>query len=183
LSDIRPGIDEATFINVIVSHERRAMLLAYLAGSAPHARSIAELISVVGKKCRATPDELRRAVRVLETEPSAEAEQVLADLLLHPDVPEDVLVQLADEDRFISTLGHRAGPRRLLEALAEKHRYPEAITTLALHYYGTEEESPESFRAFLRRYQNVHMLEYNLVRATGLSDKKRQIVREIFGEE
>jgi hypothetical protein len=183
VSPIRPRVDEATFIDVILSDERRAMLLAYLGGSAPHARSIAELISVVAKKCRATPDELRRALRVLATDQGAEAEEVLGELLFHPEIPEDALVQFAEEGRFISALGHRAGPRRLLEVLAERHRYPEAITTLALHHYGAEDESPESFRTFLQRYEDVHMLEYNLVRARGLSEKKRRIVREIFGDD
>jgi hypothetical protein len=66
--------------------------------------------------------------------------------------------------------------------LAEKHRYPEAITTLALRYYGAEEAPTPPFRDFLVRYRDVDMLEYNIIRAKNLPESKRRIVREIFGD-
>jgi hypothetical protein len=182
VSSLHPNIDEGTFIEGLLSDEKRRMLLDFLAGSSPRARSILELISVVAPKCRATPSQLREAVALLRAESDREAREVLIDLLLHADIPEDVLMDLADDDDCLAVLGHRAGPRRLLEKLAEKYRYPEAITTLALYYYGTEEESAASFRAFLERYEDVPMLEHNLQSAKGLSEKKRKIVREVWGD-
>jgi hypothetical protein len=183
VGSIFPRVEEATFVEVLLSDERRRALLEYLGSNAPHARSIPALISVVAPKCRATPEQLSEAIGVLRAEGSPEAGQVLRDLLFHPDVPEDLLLQLAGEDEFISVLGHRAGPRRLLELLAEKPRYPEAITTLALHHFGAKDAPDKPFREFLLRYRDVDMLEYNLVRAKGLSDAKRGIVREIFGDD
>jgi hypothetical protein len=57
-------------------------------------------------------------------------DNVLQDLLFHPNVPEDVLIGFCERGEFIQTLGHRAGPRSLLVRVAELHGYPEAIISL-----------------------------------------------------
>ena len=58
----------------------------------------------------------------------------------------------------------------------------EAITTLAIDHYGAKDARAKPFRAFLERYADVPMLEYNLRRAD-LDDAKRRIVVELFGKE
>jgi hypothetical protein len=174
-------VNEATFIELVLFDDLRHELLTFLGGRHSDVRSTAALIAVVARKCHATPDQLRDAIRLLEAEDRAEADDVLLDLLFHPDIPDDVLLQLAEQGKFISVLGHRSGPRRLLEFLADTHRHPEAITTLALKYYGSSVAPAKPFREFLRRYEDVEMLEYNLRRASSLDEKKREIVREVFG--
>jgi hypothetical protein len=67
----------------------------------------------------------------------------------HDSAPENLLLELCDRGMFLDELGHRKGPRRLLERLAEKHCYPEAIITLAVDLYTDANESPESLADFL----------------------------------
>jgi hypothetical protein len=174
-------VSEDTFVELILSDELRRELLALLRRRAASAPSAAALIGVVASKCVATPGQLREAIDVLRAEGSSAADVVLFELLMHPDVPEGVLLRFVDDDRFLAALGHRRGPRGLLEALAKKHRYPEAITTLALMHYGTKQAPAPAFREFLREYADVPMLEYNLQRPTQLDASKQRIVREVFG--
>jgi hypothetical protein len=176
-------LNEATFIELILFDELRHELLTFLGGSSSDVRSTAALIAAVAKKCVATPDQLRKAIRLLEAEDRSEAKNVLLELLFHSEVPEDVLSKFAEEGKFISALGQRSGPRHLLEILAGKHRYPQAITTLALNCYGAKDQPARPFREFLERYKEIEMLEYHLRRATSLDKKKQEIVREVFGDD
>ncbi len=173
---------ESTFIELVLFDDLRKALLTFLGGGTADVRSTAALIAVVAEKCHATAGQLREAVRLLEADGRAAANDVLLDLLCHPEMPEDVLVRLAEDGKFIPALGHRARPRRLLEILADKHRHPEAVTTLALNYYGRVEAPAKPFRDFLRRHEDMVILE-DALRAGSLDDKKRAIVREVFGDD
>ena len=180
---VRGRLGEATFLELVLHDDLRAELLALVGSRDARSMGDRELVSVVAPKCRATADELRRAVKILDADASDAAASVLADLLFHPDVPEDVLLALAEEGTCVASIAHRRGtPRAVLEVLASKHRYPEAITTLAITHYGAPRARAKPFRAFLERYADVPMLEYNVRRAK-LDDAKRRIVLEVFGEE
>jgi hypothetical protein len=111
---------------------------------------------------------------LLDVDASDAATALLADLVFHPNVPDDVMLRLANEGKCIASLAHRRGtPRSVLEVLAAKHRYREAITTLAIDHYGAKDARAKPFRAFLERYADVPPLD----------DAKRRIVVELFGEE
>jgi hypothetical protein len=43
-------------------------------------------------------------------------------LCSHPDAPDDVLLEICDRGLYLDDLGHRRGPRRLLEKLADEHQ-------------------------------------------------------------
>lgn len=181
MSSIAHRLNERIFIEVLLFADLRRELLAVVAGRSAEAHSTLALVGVVAPKCHATPDELRRAIHLLEAEICTEADDVLLELLHHPEAPEDELVRLAEAGRFLPVLGHRSGPLRLLETIADKHRFPAAITTLALRYYGATGAPANAFRDFLRRFADVPMLEEALRQAPHLDDAKRAIVREVFG--
>src|SRR5258708_2907512 len=55
---------------------------------------------------------------------------------------------------LIADLGHRPGPPQLLEMLAERFQYPEAILTLAKRHYTDPELSAAEFQAFLKKHSD-----------------------------
>lgn len=177
-----PLLNEGTFIELLVFEDLREQLLASLRRPWAEVQSSWALLEVVAMRCQATPEQLREAVAALEADGSREAEDTLGALLFHPDIPEDVLLRLAQAGRFVTVLGHRGGPRPLLEVLAEQHRHAEAITTLALTYLGGREASAKPFGSFIRRFADVAMLEINL-RDADLDPRKRALVDEVFGAE
>ncbi|HEX6039118.1 hypothetical protein, partial [Longimicrobium sp.] len=81
---------------------------------------------------------LGQAVLALLDEPADEDDRLLEPLLSNPVTPREALWAAYHQGRGIGALGHRRGPRALLEALAEEHGCHEAITTLALLYYASE---------------------------------------------
>ena len=131
----------------------------------------------------ATRADLQRAVSALEADVSETAESVVLELLFHPGFADETLMRLAQNPRYTTPLGHRSGPQELLEFLADRYAYPEAVTTLALHYYGAPQAGAKPFAAFLERYKGVEMLEYNLLNAQNLDPAKAAIVAKVFPQE
>ncbi len=201
-------INESLFIECLLAEDQRTELLLFLSTKTQEASSLLAQISVVAPRCQATPQQLREAINLLthtrltskEVQTKAEpnkkgrankkdrvkkkawsaAEELIAELLLHPNIPEEILINYANGGMFLSSLGHRGGPLTLLEILAERYAYPEAITTIALGYYGAPYVKSKKFREFIEKHKEVEMLEYNLTRAPHLSREKRAIVQEVF---
>ncbi|MEZ4461472.1 MAG: hypothetical protein R3E66_17485 [bacterium] len=96
---------------------------------------------------------------------------------------DETLMRLAQNPFYTTPLGHRSGPRELLEFLAELYAYPEAVTTLALNYYGVPQASAKPFAEFLERYKDIEMLEHNLLNARNLDPAKAAIVAKVFPQE
>lgn len=177
---ILASVRESTFIELVLYQDLRQELLSCLAGRGKEVHSLIALIGVVAPRCQATPEQLREAIGLLEAEGRAAAQELLSELLMHPNIPEDILIHFAHEGKFVPTLGHRSGPRELLEILADRYRYPEAITTLALDYYGAPQAKLKPFQDFLQKYRDVEMLEYNLSNNTTLDQEKRKVVQQFF---
>jgi hypothetical protein len=73
-------------------------------------------------------------------------------LLTREDAPDKTLEIFCDLGLYLDQLGHRAGPRWLLERLAERHGYPEAILTLMKEAYASPDESLSRFKSLLQRH-------------------------------
>ena len=89
-----------------------------------------------------------------------------------------LLLELCDQGRCLDELGHRKGPRRLLEKMAEQHRYPEAIVSLGLTLYTSEQESLVSFAKYLERHKEQSWLLECLARNDASSSEKEQLFLE-----
>ena len=177
---IEHAIHEGTFIELVLDGSSRRELLELVNGRDARRQGMRALVSVVAPKCEATPDQLRDAIALLDDDDGA---TLASELLFHPDVPADVLLRLATAGKYLASIAHRRStPREVLEVLAEKHRYPEAITTLAIDHYGAPGAKAKPFRDFIARFEDVPMLEYNLRRAN-LDEAKRRAFLEVFGEE
>jgi len=182
MNPILHRLNEETFIELLVFEDLRGEMLAVLRRPWEEVQVSWALVRIIAPKCRATAEQLRTAVMALETGPSREAEDILRALLLHPDIPEDMLLRFAQAGRFVTLLGHRGGSRDLLEVLAEQHRQAEAVTTLAISYLGVDTAPAGPFGTFIRRFADVPMLELSL-RTTRLDPRKRALVDEVFGAE
>jgi hypothetical protein len=68
----------------------------------------------------------------------------------------------------------------LLERIALKYRYSEAITTLALSYYSRPDYPTEAFAIFLQTYATDAMLRYNIIRHFDMPPDKWKVVLEVF---
>lgn len=106
-------------------------------------------------------------------------------LVTRPDVPDEVLRELLEVGLFIDELGHRAGPKWLLERLAEQFHYPEAILTLIKMAYSSPDEAPERFESLLDRFEkNCPWIIESLARALpSCEEKKNVFVRHLGADQ
>lgn len=104
--------------------------------------------------------------------------ELLEPLVFHSNMPDDLLIDLCNRGMFISQMGHRRGPRVLLEHIAEQHSYPEAITTLALFHY--KDEPLDKFVAFVEKHKNCWMLQFNLAyKCEEFDQEKASVIRQL----
>lgn len=101
----------------------------------------------------------------------------------HPDTPEDVLLELCDLGLCLNELGHRPGPRALLQKLASQHRYPEAILTLASELYTSPTEPMADFEAFASKHADNRWMLETLARLGGSCVEKREALRTIIARD
>jgi hypothetical protein len=117
---------------------------------------------------------IRRAFEAAAARPIEDREDIRW-LISHPEAPEDLLLSLCDQGLYLDVLGHRQGPRALLEKMAAQHRYPEAVVTLGKRLYADPQESTESLRAFLDEFRDSAWLFESLARTERSSAEKEQI--------
>jgi hypothetical protein len=123
---------------------------------------------------------LGEAVLALLAEASDGDDALLDALLTNPETPHDALWAAYRQGRGIDALGHRRGPRALLEALAAEHEYSEAVTSLALYHYAAEDDA--FFISFVERHRADFMLRHNLRRSPLLPGHRRALVAGLIRE-
>jgi tetratricopeptide (TPR) repeat protein len=134
----------------------------------------------LARTCMATPEQLHQVVKVM-LRYRRRYGGMLCDVVFHPGMSDATLFLLYERRCCLSYLGHRAGPRSLLERIAAEHRYSEAITTLALRYYNKLDYSAEAFADFLREHADDPMLRGNILCHAGLPPDKQEAVQRVFG--
>lgn len=103
----------------------------------------------------------------------------IRDLCTHPATPEEVLLELCKDERYVDDLGHRTGPRRVLEELALRYQYPEAILTVARELYESADEPCDALLKFILPYRDRVWLYESLARLTPSGDEKRELLRSL----
>lgn len=167
-----------TLIPILLDSARRQQFVAALRQEPDNDCPLFFQYEQVAPVCHATPDGLRAVVALLRTRPYR-ALHLLDALLFHPQLPEDVLLDLARDPRWVTPLAHRQGPRALLEYLAQTYQTSEAITTLALSYY--PHDSADIFAHFLAQHRDNAMLRYNVPNSPALSKKQRSLAAALLG--
>jgi hypothetical protein len=173
-----PELDEQTLIDVLLDPVQRDALLVAI--KTAQDSELAGHYDWVAAHCQATPAQLRAVMAELDT-PDQHYDRLIEELTLNLAMPDEILLHLAKQNRCVTPLAHRAGPRALLEYIARTSGDGEAITTLALDYYAAD--SLEAFTAFITRHQADVMLRHALPRATHLTAAQRAVVQTIMGED
>jgi hypothetical protein len=106
------------------------------------------------RRCPASPEDLRALFASLPEDWDHDWE--FDALVARPEMPEDLLLDLLRQKRFMTMLAHRPGPRELLEGvLAEERNCSEAALTLLYAYYSREDVPAADFERLLR--ESWHM--------------------------
>jgi hypothetical protein len=126
------------------------------------------------------------AAALIESAIKRELEQRRGDLLtwlfLHPALSEEMRQSLLEANPgLLAALGHRLGPPQLLELLAEKYRYPEAILTIARRLYTDPASSAADFEAFLQRHCDDRWMLKSLVPLSASSEEKEKALVACLG--
>lgn len=96
-------------------------------------------------------------------------------LLDHPSLTEGVLTEFLDTNTvLLAELGHWSGPSKILEFLAEKYRYPEAILTIAKHLYTSPDAPTGDFQAFLTKHADNEWMLKSLAHLAASTAKKEE---------
>ena len=174
------GITEDNLIAVLRDPRQRKLLLKAIAREQGTDLPLSNRYAELARTCNATPELLHEVVEEL-LRFRGRYRRLLCALVFHPNMGEKTLLLLLAKRCCITELGHRAGPRILLERVVARYRYSEAITTLALYHYGTSDYPTEAFAAFLEGHMGDSMLRFNITRAIGLPLDKQEAVRRVFG--
>jgi hypothetical protein len=94
----------------------------------------------------------------------------------HPDTPEPLLLELCAFPELHGELGHRSGPHKVLERMANDHEYLEAVLTLGLEIYDAAKSDTAELRQFLARHRRQRTLFERLIREADLDDPRLDFV-------
>lgn len=109
----------------------------------------------------------------------ANRQESLRSFCLREDTPDDILRELYECKLFHRELGHRKGPRWLLERIAHETRYPEAVITLALELYTSDSGSATEFQSFIEEHSDNGWMLESLARQCPSSDGKAAAFRAV----
>lgn len=176
---IRPtDIEPRTLVARMLDPAGRREILAALEAERGVDLQLNHAYHTVARTADATPDELRRLVDALVAE---DHERWLADFLPHPQMPEDVLLDLAERGICVGTLGHFVRPRRLLERMVALHAYPEAVLSLALQLYCDPGESLAAFAAHAHAHAGHEWMLRCLAEVDPHDDAKEEVYENLLG--
>ena len=122
---------------------------------------------------------VRRAVELHISE--NRVDRLLLVTLDHPSFTEAVMTEILDSNpAMLPELGHQSGPRKLLNFIAEKYRYPEAILTIAKDLYTNPDAPDAEFQAFLARHADNEWMLKSLAHLTASTEKKGAALIAVF---
>ena len=160
------------FASILTSDFRRSALLASMRAETGSFLPLTNRVAEVARQFKTNRDELSQ---IVAAELRAQRDDFIGDIVFHPDMDERALMQVYESGRCTVALAHRAGPPSLLERIAREHRIEEAVLTLLLNYYATDQYSESQFVDFVRRYADVHGVRYELENKTNIPDHKREL--------
>jgi hypothetical protein len=100
-------------------------------------------------------------------------------LIAHPAAPEEFLLELCARGEYLDELGHRTVPLSLVQRMASRHRYPEAVLTLGKIYYTDPETGAEQLRKFLTEHADLPWLFESLARESANPVQKEQVLLQV----
>ena len=157
-------LEPNTLLDRLLDPSFRTKLLATIAAEQGSRLPVTNAYERAAAHASGSPDQFRTIIETLFVEDADD--ELLRGLAGNSAVPEDLLLRLCEEGRCISELGHRPGPRVLLDRLIELHDYAEAILTVGLQLYRDETVSAEELESFLASHADHEWLLDTLANAT-----------------
>lgn len=133
------------------------------------------------RRCPASPEDLRALFASLPGDRSQDWE--FDTLVARPEMPEDLLLDLLRQKRFMGMLAHRSGPRELLEGvLAEERTCSEAALTLLYAYYSREDVPAADFERLLRESWPMEIVRKWAREEHAFEPDKMDVLRRVVAE-
>ena len=167
------------FASIMTADASRAELLAAMRAETGHFPPLINRVSVVARQFQTDRDQL---AQIVCAELRAGCEDFLRDIVFHPDLEESSLMKIYESGLCTVDLAHRAGPASLLERIAREQRIEEAVLTLLLNYYATDNYSESQFADFVRAYGDVHGVGYEIENKANIPKRKRQLGQAILAD-
>lgn len=167
------------FASIVTASSARSELLA-----AMHAEtgSFPRLINHVAEIARQFITDSEQLAQIVAEELRDGRDEFIRDIVFHPDIDESTLMKVYESGLCTVALAHRAGPSSLLERIAKEHRISEAVLTLLLNYYATDEYSKSQFAEFVRTYGDISGVRYEIENNGSIPAKKRLVAQRILAE-
>lgn len=121
---------------------------------------------------------IRREILPFEYTLGPERALHLRWLCAQPTTPEEDLLWLSEKPEFLRELGHRTGPRKLLERIVQLYNYPEAVLTLGRALYTESATGDSEFATFLEGHAKSDWLLETLARLSASSPGKDRILEQ-----
>jgi hypothetical protein len=173
-------IDPGTLAKRLHDAEFRRELAHAIEGEQGSLLPVTQAYEIAAAKTQATDAELRSIVELLGREEANEA--LIRALLVHPEMPEDILLGFCERGEHVDVLGHRGGPRSLLARIAQLHNYAEAILTLALDFYQDPDVPLAEFEAFVRSHATNEWMLRSLAEVEASSAEKEQTYEALLAD-
>ena len=137
--------------------------------------SFLPLLNHVSEIARQFETNRQQLSQIIAVELDAKRDDFLRYLVFHPEIDESTLFQIYDSGLCTVDLAHRSGPASLLERIAKEQRMEEAVLTLLLRYYATDDYTDSQFVQFVRDYGDVHGVRYELENKQNVPEHKRKL--------
>lgn len=167
------------FASIVTSKSSRSDLLEAIRAETGSNLPLTNRVSGIARLFDA--DSIQIA-QIVSAELDANCDDFLRDIVFHPNIDESTLMQILDSGLCIIDLAHRIGPPSLLERIAKEHRTSEAVLTLLLKYYASDDYTESQFSDFVRAYSDVHGVRYEIENKNNLPEAKRQSGQRVLAE-
>lgn len=144
--------------------------------------SFPPLINRVSEVARQFKTDRDQLAQIVSAELRTECDDFICDIVFHRDMDESTLMKIYASGRCTVDLAHRAGPTSLLERIAQEYRIEEAVLTLLLNDYTTDDYSDSQFADFVRAYADVHGVRYEIENNANIPEHKRLIGQRVLAE-
>ncbi len=167
------------FGSIMMCDSTRSHLLSAMRAQTDSSLSLMNHVSEIAEQFETNRQQL---TQIVTAELQANRDDFLQYIVFRSDIEESILFQIYDSGLCLIQLAHRSGPASLLERIAKDERIEEAVLTLLLSYYATDEYSDSQFVRFVRDYADVHGLRYELENKRNIPEHKRRLGLEVLAE-
>lgn len=172
-------VTEENFASIIMCDSTRSQLLSAMRAETG---TFLPLLNHVSQVARRFETNRKQLSRIVKAELDAKCDDFLRDLVFHPEIDDSTLFQVYDSELCTVDLAHRSGPPSLLERIAKEQRIEEAVLSLLLHYYATDDYTESQFVQFVQAYGDLQAVRCELENKQNIPEHKRRLGLEVLAQ-